>query len=89
MRPEGDRLASRSEPLEIDLEDCAWRLTGLAWWKGALLGLKTQFPGERYEVVTIDQQTGEIEVVLELTTLLRALESEGWSNNVEGIAVTA
>ena len=88
LLPEGDRLASHSEPLEIDLEDCAWRLTGLAWWQGTLLGLKTQFPGERYEVVAVDQTTGETEVVLELTEYLRRLEKEGWSNNVEGITVT-
>lgn len=88
LLPEGDRLASRMEPLEIDLEDCAWRLTGLAWWQGTLLALKTQFPGERYEVVTVDQKTGETDVVLELTELLRSLESKGWSNNVEGITVT-
>lgn len=88
LLPDGDRLASQLEPLEIDLEDCAWRLTGLAWWKGTLLALKTQFPGERYEVVTVDPETGETDVVLELTALLRSLESDGWSNNVEGITVT-
>ena len=88
LLPVGERLSSRFEPLEIDLEDCAWRLTGLAWWRGFLFGLKTQFPGERYEVVAIDQRTGEIAVVLDLTALLRTLGSEGWSNNVEGITVT-
>ena len=87
LHPENGQLMSRTEPLEIALEDCAWRLTGLAWWKGTLLALKTQFPGERYEIVTVDLENGDIEVALDLTELLRALATEGWSNNVEGIAV--
>lgn len=87
LHPENDQLLSRTRPLEIALEDCAWRLTGLAWWKGTLLALKTQFPGERYEIVTVDLKSGDINVVLDLTELLRGLETEGWSNNVEGIAV--
>jgi len=78
-----------AEPLEIPLEDCAWRLTGLAWWRGRLLALKTQYPGERYEVVMIDLVSGNCRVVLEMTELLRSLEREGWSNNVEGIAVAS
>ena len=77
------------EPLEIPLEDCAWRLTGLAWWGERLLALKTQYPGERYEVVAIDPFSGDHRVVVELTELLRSLEREGWSNNVEGIAVAS
>ncbi len=83
----GNSLRSIREPIEIGLEDCAWRLTGLAWWNGHLIALKTQYPGERYEVVTVDIATGGIEVVSDLTGLLRSLASRGWSNNVEGIEV--
>ena len=53
-----------------------------------MIALKTQYPGERYEVVAVDLATGAARVMLDLTVLLRALEKEGWSNNVEGIAVT-
>jgi len=81
-------LRSDGDPLEVQLEDCTWRLTGLAWWEGGLIALRTQFPGMRYEVVTVDLQTGDTEVLLNPTKLLRLLAREGWSNNVEGIAVS-
>jgi len=87
LRRAGDRLVADLDALEVALEDCAWRLTGLAWWKGRLIALRTQFPGERYEVVAVDLVNGEAEVVLELTEFLRSLAQQGWSNNVEGIAV--
>jgi hypothetical protein len=80
-------LRSRGEPIEVELEDCNWRLAGLAWWEERLIALKTQFPGERYEIVTVDLESGATEVVANLTELLRSLAGEGWSNNVEGIAV--
>ena len=86
-RHEG-RLTADGEPLDIELPDCTWRLTGLAWWGERMIALKTQYPGERYEIVAVDLATGAARVVLDLTVLLRALEKEGWSNNVEGIAVT-
>jgi len=88
VRRAGDQLIGDLDPLEVALADCAWRLTGLAWWEGRLIALRTQFPGERYEVVAIDLTTGAAEVVLELTETLRSLAQMGWSNNVEGIAVT-
>lgn len=88
VRRVGDQLVGDLDPLEVALADCAWRLTGLAWWGGRLIALRTQFPGERYEVVAIDLTTGAAEVVLELTETLRSLAHMGWSNNVEGIAVT-
>jgi hypothetical protein len=81
-------LRSDGDPLEVQLQDCTWRLTGLAWWQGGLIALRTQFPGERYEVVSVDLQTGDTEVLLNSTRLLRMLAREGWSNNVEGIAVS-
>ena len=38
-------------------------------------------------VVTVDLETGDAVVLLNLTELLRRLAREGWSNNVEGIAI--
>lgn len=76
------------EPVRLPLEDCAWRLAGLEMWDGRLLGLKTQFPGERYEVVEIDLERGVTHRLLDMTTLLRSVRADGWGNNVEGIAVT-
>lgn len=86
LRRLDDSLVLRGRPVNIELEDCAWRLTGLAWWGSTLIGLRSQFPGERYEVVTIDQLTGDATVVLDLTETLRSLRLQGWGNNVEGIA---
>ncbi len=82
-------LVQAGDPLVIELEDCNWRLTALDLWRGELLGLKTQFPGERYEVIAIDPATGRWRVVLEMTDLLRAVREDGWNNNVEGLTVTA
>jgi hypothetical protein len=81
-------LRADGDPIEVALEDCTWRLTGLAWWNEQMIALKTQFPGMRYEVVTLDLQTGDTVVLLDPTRLLRLLAREGWSNNVEGIAVS-
>jgi hypothetical protein len=89
LRRAGHSLIAQGDPVDVRLEDCAWRLTGLAWWQGRLIALKTQFPGERYEIVTVDLDTGAIEVILEMTDLLRSLDDDGWSNNVEGIAVSS
>ncbi|MCW8984435.1 MAG: esterase-like activity of phytase family protein [Thermoanaerobaculales bacterium] len=81
-------LRAEGDPVEVALEDCTWRLTGLAWWNEQMIALKTKFPGMRYEVVTVDLQTGDTTVLLDPTKLLRLLAREGWSNNVEGIAVS-
>jgi len=81
------RLIADGEPLDIALEDCNWRLTGLAWMGDRLLGLKTQYPGSRYEVVEVDPATGELEVLQDLTEYLRGVRDDGWGNNVEGIAI--
>ncbi len=81
-------LVQTSDPLVIELEDCNWRLTALDLWRGELLGLKTQYPGERYEVIAIDPATGRWRVVLEMTDLLRSVREDGWNNNVEGLTVT-
>jgi hypothetical protein len=80
-------LRSDGDPVEVGLEECTWRLSGLAWWDGRMIALKTQFPGEQYEIVTVDLATGSTDVVLDLTEFLRPLGTQGWSNNVEGIAL--
>ena len=54
---------------------------------GRLLGLKTQFPGERYEIVDIDRIAGSMSVVQDITDYLRGVRADGWGNNVEGIAI--
>jgi uncharacterized protein YjiK len=85
----GGTLEEDGDPLTIALPDCDWRLTGLELWQGELLALKTQFPGERYELIAIDPASGASRTVLELTELLRAVRREGWHNNVEGVAVSS
>jgi len=87
LRRTADGLHSTGDPIEVTLEDCAWRLTGLAWWGGRMIALKTQFPGERYEIVTVDLATGGTDLLFDLSEFLRSLGKQGWSNNVEGIAV--
>lgn len=87
LRLEDDRLIAEGAPVDIPLEDCNWRLTGLAWMGEHLLGLKTQYPGERYEIVEIDRTSGNTEVVQNLTDYLRGVRADGWGNNVEGIAI--
>lgn len=87
LRVEETGLLAEGDPFDIPLEDCNWRLTGLAWLNGRLMGLKTQYPGERYEIIEIDRKTGEIEVVQDLTDYLRGVRADGWGNNVEGIAI--
>ncbi len=87
LRLEGDRLFVEGTSVDLALEDCNWRLTGLAWMDGELLGLKTQYPGERYQIVTIDRISGSFEVVQDLTNYLRGVREKGWGNNVEGIAI--
>jgi uncharacterized protein YjiK len=89
LRRMGGALEEADHPLTIALPDCNWRLTGLELWRGELLALKTQFPGERYEVIAVDPTSGASRTVLELTDLLRSVQREGYNNNVEGIAVTS
>lgn len=88
LKRSDNSLRSDGDPIEVALDDCTWRLTGLAWWEGQLIALRTQYPGQRYEVVSVDLQTGDTVVLLNPTRILRILAREGWSNNVEGIAVS-
>ncbi|MEE4271502.1 MAG: esterase-like activity of phytase family protein [Thermoanaerobaculales bacterium] len=88
-RLEGDRLIAEGDAVDIPLEDCNWRLTGLAWDGDRLLGLKTQYPGSRYHIVELDAATGGTTLVQDLTDYLRSVRDDGWGNNVEGIAVDA
>ncbi len=81
-------LTATADPIVVELADCNWRLTGLQLWKDRLLALKTQYPGERYEVIEIDPDSGSWSVVLEMTDFLRSVRQDGWNNNVEGITVT-
>ena len=39
-------------------------------------------------MVAVDLDSGDTEVLLDLTELLRSLGAQGWSNNVEGLAVS-
>ncbi len=88
LRIEADRLVLEGDPVEIVLEDCFWRLTDLAWWDERLIALKTQFPGERYEVIEIDLATGTYSVLMDLTRMMVRLAAHGWNNNLEGLAVS-
>jgi hypothetical protein len=81
------QLISSTDPLVIPMEDCNWRLTGLQYWNGHLLALKTRYPGERYEVVVIDRDTAGLKTVLDMTDLLIGVRDEGWGNNIEGLSV--
>lgn len=89
LRLADDRLMIGRDSIDIELNDCSWRLTGLAALEGKLLALKTQFPGERYEIIAIDPDTGRWRVVVNLTGVLRGVRASGWANNVEGLTVTA
>ena len=88
LKRQGNQLTPTDTPLVIPLEDCNWRLTGLQFWNGRLLALKTRYPGERYEVVVIDRESGSLTTVLDMTELLMRVEDEGWGNNIEGVTVT-
>jgi len=89
LRIEDDGLSLEGVPVDIPLDDCYWRITGLAWMDGRLLGLKTQYPGERYHIVEIDPRDGSTRLVQDLTGYLRGVRADGWGNNVEGIDVDA
>jgi len=88
MDIEESSLRARRDSFVIELEDCNWRLTALEYEGGRLLALKTRYPGEEYELITVDPVTGEWSRVLGLTELARGLEKQGWGNNLEGVAVT-
>ena len=88
LKRQGNQLMPNGAPLVIPMEDCNWRLTGLQFWNGRLLALKTRYPGERYEVVVIDRETGSLTTVLDMTELLMRVQDEGWGNNIEGVTVT-
>jgi uncharacterized protein YjiK len=87
MRVTEDVLKAEGKPTLIALEDCSWRLTDLELWHGRLLALKSQFPGNRYEVISIDPDSRRWDSLLDLTDALRSVTEDGWGNNVEGLAV--
>ena len=88
LRAETGRLTAVGTPIEIELEDCTWRLTALDLWRGRLLALKTRYPGEEYLVIEIDPQSGRWWPTCDLTEMARGLAAEGWSNNLEGMALS-
>jgi hypothetical protein len=88
MAIEAEALVARQDPIIVELEDCNWRLAALEMWRGHLLALKTQYPGERYELIAINPKTGGRQLVLEMTDLLRSVTADGWTNNVEGLGIT-
>jgi hypothetical protein len=87
LRIEPDRLVGEGAPIDLPLDDCNWRITGLAWSGDRLLGLLTQYPGSRYRIVDIDRAGGTTSTVQDLTDFLRGVRDDGWGNNVEGIAI--
>jgi hypothetical protein len=88
MDVEAGAFVARQDPIIVELEDCDWRLSALELWRGRLYALKTQYPGERYELIAIDPQTGDTELILVMTELLRSVTADGWTNNVEGLGIT-
>ena len=88
LRAGNDRLTAVGAPIEIELEDCTWRLTALDLWRGRLLALKTRYPGEEYLVIEVDPETGRWWPTCDLTEMARGLAAEGWSNNLEGMALS-
>lgn len=89
LRAESGRLVASDPPIEIGLEDCTWRLSALELWRGRIFALKTRYPGEEYLVVEVDPESGRWWPTCDLTALARRLAAEGWSNNLEGLALTA
>jgi uncharacterized protein YjiK len=90
MRVEGDELVLEGEPVTVDLADCSWRLTSLepAGADGRLLAIQSRYPGEEYRLLEIDPAARETRQLCELTGLARYLGRQGWSNNLEGLALT-
>lgn len=89
LRWEGDQLIADGPKLISPMEDCNWRLTALEYYRGKLLGLKTRFPGPRYQLVMINSRNGELTQLLDLDALIDKAEAEGWHGNIEGFAITA
>lgn len=87
LRREESSFESAAEPIQIELDDCTWRLTGLDWVNGELLALKTSFPGFEYQIVVVDEETGTAKLVQDITEMSRAFVDQGFDNNLEGLSV--
>jgi hypothetical protein len=74
--------------LEIELDDCSWRLTGLHLADGRLLALETRYPGFEYRVLNIDPASGAHRTVQDITRLARSLAERGYDNNLEGVVLS-
>jgi len=87
LRRSDEGLDWEEKELILPLEDCNWRLSGLDYFRGHLLALKTRFPGQRYRLVEINPQTAHVTPVLDMTDLILKAEEEGFHGNLEGLAV--
>lgn len=90
FRWDADQLISSGEPIVLPLEDCNWRLSALEYFRGHLLGLKTRFPGtQHYRLISIDPESGNETVLLDLDELMTQAEMKGRHTNIEGFALEA
>ncbi|MCP4899088.1 MAG: hypothetical protein GY906_19135, partial [bacterium] len=58
LRRNGEALEEIAPPIELELENCTWRHTGLDFVSDKLVALKTSYPGFEYQIVEIDPQDG-------------------------------
>ncbi len=89
LRWDRDQLLPSEQPLILPLEDCNWRLSALEYFRGHLLALKTRFPGPRYELISVDVESGRSTLLLDLDEVINRAEAEGWHSNIEGMALGA
>ncbi len=71
----------------VPLEDCNWRLAGLTLDHNRLVGIKSQYPGEQYQLVGIDPVSGTTTLIEDITDFGRSLRPKGYGNNLEGITI--
>lgn len=83
----GDSLTADGPPVIIPLDDCRWRMAGLAMDDDRLVAIRSRYPGEEYHIVAIDPASGTREVLLDITELGRSLRGRGWGNNLEGLVI--
>jgi uncharacterized protein YjiK len=84
-----DELETTAPAMEIELDDCSWRLTGLHFDNGRLLALETSYPGFEYRILSIDPEDGSHRVLQDITELSRSLAKRGYDNNLEGLVLAS
>ncbi|MCP4901424.1 MAG: esterase-like activity of phytase family protein, partial [bacterium] len=89
LRRNGEALEEIAPPIELELENCTWRHTGLDFVSDKLVALKTSYPGFEYQIVEIDPQDGSSLLVQDITKMARVLAEQGFSNNLEGMIIGA